>query len=208
MKKYMITSLVLLLTIAVMPAWSSTSADRQKVVDDLSAAFTGETTASAKYAAYAKKAKSEGLQKIALLFEAASKAESIHAGNHKAALAQLGEDAPEVTPKYDVKSTKDNLKEAIAGETYESMTMYPEFIKDGSAANVTIALISFTYAYKTELKHKALYEAALQSLESNKVAEMPSMYQVCPTCGNTYEGKGPARCGICMTGSDRYITVQ
>ena len=107
MKKYFLTSIVLLMTIAVIPAWSSTSAERQKVVDDLKAAFKGETTASAKYAAYADKANSEGLQKIALLFEAASKAENIHAGNHKAALEQLGEDAPEVTPKYEVKSTKE-----------------------------------------------------------------------------------------------------
>lgn len=194
--------------IAVMPARASSSAERQKVVDDLNAAFTGETTASAKYAAYAEKARSEGLTKIALLFEAASKAENIHAGNHKAALEQLGEGAPEVTPKYDVKSTKENLKDAIAGETYESSTMYPDFLKDGSAAKVTIALITFNYAYKTELKHKALYEAALASLESNKVDDMPAMYQVCTTCGNTYEGEGPARCGICMTSSDRYITIQ
>ncbi len=208
MKRYLLYALGLVLTSTLATAWSSKNADRQKVADDLKAAFTGETTASAKYAAYAEKARSEDLPKIALLFEAASKAESIHAGNHKAALEQLGEDAPDVTPKYEVKTTKENLKDAIAGETYESTTMYPDFLKDGSAANVTIALISFNYAYKTELKHKALYEAALRSLETGKADEMASMYQVCPTCGNTYEGEGPARCGICMTSKDRYITFE
>ena len=208
MKRYLLTALTLILSATLAAAWSSKNADKQKVVDDLKAAFTGETTASAKYAAYAEKARSENLPKIALLFEAASKAESIHAGNHKAALEQLGESAPDVTPKYDVKSTKENLKDAIAGETYESTTMYPDFLKDASAANVTIALISFNYAYKTELKHKALYEAALRSLETGKADEMASMYQVCPTCGNTYEGEGPARCGICMTSKDRYITFE
>lgn len=207
MKRYLSTALALLLMTAVITAWSSKSADRQKVVDDLKAAFKGETTASAKYAAFAEKARSENLPKIALLFEAASKAESIHAGNHKAALDQLGENAPDVTPKYDVKTTKENLKDAIAGETYESTTMYPDFLKDGNAANVTIALISFTYAYKTELKHKALYEAALRSLESGNTDRMSSIYRVCPTCGNTYEGEGPARCGICMTSKDRFITI-
>ncbi len=208
MKKHQFTAVIFMLTIALLPAWSTARADKQKVVDDLKAAFTGETTASAKYAAYAEKAKAEGLQKIALLFEAASKAENIHAGNHKAALEQLGEGAPDVKPKYDVKSTKENLKDAIAGETYESTTMYPGFLEDGNAAKVTIAVISFNYAYKTELKHKALYEAALAALESNKVETMASMYQVCTTCGNTYENQGPARCGICMTSKDRFITVQ
>ncbi len=208
MKRNLLTVLVTVTVLAVLPARSATTADKQKVVDDLKAAFTGETTAGAKYAAYAEQARKDGFDKIALLFEAASKAEGIHAGNHEAALMQLGESAPDVKPKYEVKTTEENLKDAIAGETYESTTMYPDFLKDGTAANVTIALISFNYAYKTELKHKALYEAALQSLQSGKVDEMPSMYQVCTTCGNTYEGMGPARCGICMTGRDRFITVE
>ena len=206
MRKHLFSAISVLMAITIIPAWSA-RADKQKVVDDLKAAFTGETTASAKYAAYAEKAKSEGLQKVALLFQAASKAENIHAGNHKAALEQLGASAPDVKPKYDVKTTKENLKDAIAGETYESTTMYPDFIEDGNAAKVTIALISFNYAYKTELKHKALYEAALKALESNKVETMASSYQVCTTCGNTYEGEGPARCGICMTSKDRYVTI-
>jgi rubrerythrin len=208
MKKHLFTAIVFMMSVALFPAWSTARADKQKVVDDLKAAFTGETTASAKYAAFAEKAKADGLQKIALLFQAASKAENIHASNHKAALEQLGESAPDVKPKFDVKTTKENLKDAIAGETYESTTMYPGFIEDGNAAKVTIALITFNYAYKTELKHKALYEAALKALESNKVEAMASMYQVCTTCGNTYENDGPARCGICMTSKDRYITVQ
>ena len=61
-----------------------------KTIENIKAAIKGETTASAKYAAYAKKAKQEGFAKAALLFEAASKAESIHAGNHRAVLEQLG----------------------------------------------------------------------------------------------------------------------
>ena len=115
MKRYLMTALALVVTATLASAWSSKNADRQKVVDDLKTAFAGETTASAKYTAYAGKARSEGLPKIALLFEAASKAESIHAGNHKAALEQLGESAPDVTPKYDVKTTKENLKDALLG---------------------------------------------------------------------------------------------
>ncbi len=177
-------------------------------VANLKAAFTGETTASTKYAAFAKKAREDKQINIALLFEAASKAEAIHANNHKAALEQLGEKAPEVKPAVNVNSTRENLEEAIKGESYEVATMYPDFIKGANAENVNIALLSFNYAYQTEQRHKALYENALKALDDKKVADLPSQYQVCTTCGNTYDNVGPARCGLCMTSSERFVTFK
>jgi rubrerythrin len=177
-------------------------------VGNLKAAFTGETTASAKYAAFAQQARKDGHVNIALLFEAASKAESIHANNHKAALEQLGEKAPEVKPDIKVNTTRQNLEEAIKGESYEVATMYPDFLKAANAENVNIALLSFNYAYKTEQRHKALYENALKALDENKVATLPSQYQVCTTCGNTYDNAGPSRCGLCMTSNERFVTFK
>ncbi len=209
MKKNQLAAIVLAIIMASPVVWSADKTEaNKKVVEDLKAAFTGETTASAKYAAYSQKAKEEGFQRIALLFEAASKAESVHANNHKAALEQLGQTAPSVDPKFEIKSTKENLKDAIKGETYESAEMYPAFLKDANKAKVTIAVISFNYACKTELKHKALYEDALKALENKKLETLASAYQICTTCGNTYDGDGPTRCGICMTSKDRYITVK
>ena len=181
---------------------------KTETVSNLKAAFEGESTASAKYAAYAKKAKKEGFTKVALLFEAASKSENIHAKNHSAVLEQLGETAPKVTPKFEVKSTKENLDDAIKGEGYEVSTMYPGFIKTSEAGKVTLASISFSYAYKTEQKHLALYKNALEQLNSGKENSMASQYFVCPTCGNTYDGKAPKRCGISMTPSERFITIK
>ena len=178
-----------------------------KTVGDLKEAFKGETTASAKYNAYAQKAREEGYPNIALLFEAASKSESIHAGNHKAALAQLGEKHPTVDPEFEVKSTRENLEDAIKGESYEVATMYPGFIKEANNAKVNIALLSFNYAYQTEQKHKVMYENALKALDNKNDASLPARYQVCPTCGNTYEGTAPERCGISMTPRDRFLTI-
>ena len=205
MKTRGIITAALALAIGVFPLTAQTTS--KKAVRGLKDAFTGETTASAKYAAYAKKAREEDHPQIAVLFEAASKAEGIHAANHKAALEQVGEKAPAVDPKFDVKSTKENLEDAIKGESYEASTMYPGFIKDANKEKVTIALISFNYAMQTEKKHKILCEHALQSLIEKKTALLASQYQVCPTCGNTYDNTGPARCGICMTSKDRYITI-
>ncbi len=63
---------------------------KAKTVENMQAAFKGETTASAKYAAFSKKAEQEGFHQIALLFKAASTAENIHANNHKAVLQESG----------------------------------------------------------------------------------------------------------------------
>jgi rubrerythrin len=178
-----------------------------KTIANIKAAIKGETTASAKYAAYAKKAKEEGFTKIALLFEAASKSESVHATNHRAVLEQLGVAMEDFKPEFTVKSTKDNLEDAYKGESYEVATMYPEFIKQAQKEGVNLALISFNYAYQTEKKHQALYKNAKDQLKANKENTLASKYMVCQTCGNTYDGEAPARCGICMTPKERFITI-
>jgi rubrerythrin len=180
---------------------------KEQTVKNLKDAVTGETTASAKYEAFSKKAKEEGFVKVAVLFEAASKSEKIHANNHLAVLEQLGVKMDEVQPKFDVKSTKENLAAAIDGESYEVATMYPDFIKVSNDGNVNIATISFNYAYKTEQKHKQMYENALNMLNSGKENSMSSEYYVCPTCGNTYDAAPPNRCGISMTAKDRFVKI-
>ena len=61
-----------------------------KTIENLKAAYNGESTASAKYAAFAEKAKVEGFDTVAVMFLATSKSESIHAGNHLKVLEKLG----------------------------------------------------------------------------------------------------------------------
>lgn len=170
-------------------------------------AYKGETTASAKYEAYSQKAEEEGYHEIAMLFKAASKSESIHANNHKVVLAEAGESVPDINPEFTVNSTKENLMDAIAGETYEVTTMYPNFMINANKAGNQLAMVSLNYAYKTEQKHKVFYEKALAALESDTVESLPSVYFVCPTCGNTYETTAPKRCGISMTSGEKFIEI-
>ena len=99
------------------------------------------------------------------------------------------------------------MLDAVAGETYEATTMYPEFLTAANAAGNQLAMISLNYAYKTEKKHKVFYEAALTALQNNTVKTLPTVFYVCPTCGNTYETKAPARCGISMTGGEKFIKI-
>jgi rubrerythrin len=177
------------------------------MITNLTDAFKGETTASAKYAAYSKKAQEEGYPQIAMLFKATSASENIHANNHQAVLEDMGAAIPKFKPEFTVKTTAENLKDAIAGEGYEISTMYPDFIKNAQAADGKLALISLNYAYKTEQRHKPLYEKALAALEAKKVDSLASVYYVCQTCGNTYDGTAPKRCNISMTKSDRFTKI-
>ncbi len=180
---------------------------KAKTLDNLKSAFIGETTASAKYDAYSKKARKEGFIKIAVLFETASKSEKIHANNHKAVLEQLGEKVEQFNPTFEVKSTKENLDDAIAGESYEVATMYPEFLRASNEGGVNLASISFNYAYQTEQKHKVFYKNALDKLNAKKETELAAKYFICSTCGNTYDSQAPKRCGVSMTQGDRFITI-
>ncbi|MEO8589746.1 MAG: ferritin family protein [Flavobacteriales bacterium] len=178
-----------------------------KNTQNLLDALTGETTATAKYAAYAKKAEEEGYHAIAILFTAASKSEGIHAANHRSVLEENGTAITAINPVFTVKTTRENLQDAIAGETYEQDTMYPQFMAVANEVGDKLALISLNYAYKTEQKHKVFYEKALAALQANTVAQLPTVYYVCPTCGNTYDTNAPKRCGVSMTKGDRFIKI-
>lgn len=176
-------------------------------IKNLKAAYIGETTASAKYAAYAQKAKEEGLSQIALLFKATSASEKIHANNHRAVLEDMGEIIPEVAPAFTVQATRENLADAISGESYEIATMYPEFLTAANAADHPLALTSLNYAYRTEQRHKPMYEHALAALQTGQVNALSAQYYVCPTCGNTYDTTPPKRCRISMTSSERFLLL-
>jgi len=120
-------------------------------MDDLKAAFAGEAQANRRYTAFAKKADEEGYPQVAKLFRAAAHGETVHALSH---FKVMGE----------IKSTAENLKTAIAGETYEFTTMYPDFIKDAVAEQNTPANVTFSRANDVEKIHAALYSEALENL--------------------------------------------
>lgn len=186
----------------------STKETSPRTLENLKAGIKGETTASAKYAAYAQKASEEGFEPIAQLFKAASKAESIHATNHLKVLEKLGEKMDTIVPEFEVKSTKENLQAAIEGESYEFATMYPDFITAAKEENVEDAVKSFTWALDTEKKHKEFYQKALDAIDKSEVALLPSVFFVCPKCGNTYDAATVTeKCDFCRTPKEKYIAI-
>lgn len=151
-----------------------------KAEDGLKEAFAGESQANRKYLAFAKKAEQEGFKQIAKLFKAAAEAETVHAHAH---LRELN----------GIKSTKENLQEAIGGETHEFKEMYPQMIEDAKAEENKGALRSFTYANEVEKIHAGLYQKALDNLGKEREVE----YYVCQVCGMTVENEAPDTCPVC-----------
>ncbi len=181
----------------------------KKTIENLKAAIKGETTASAKYAAYAEKAKEEGFAEVAVLFQAASKSEEIHAKNHTAVLTKQGFTMDEFKPEFVVKTTKENLEDALKGEKYEVETMYPDFIKTADADTVGEASNSFSWAMRVEQIHANYYQTALDCIATKDFSKMAKEYMVCTTCGNTFEaGKIDEFCNICGTAKEKYISVK
>lgn len=180
----------------------------KKTVQNLKDAIKGEATSSAKYLAYSKKAKEEGYENIELLFTAASKSESIHEKNYRAALEKLGEKMDEFKPVFTVKSTKENLEDAINGETYEVEIMYPGFKKSNDDDTFSDAGTMFDYAYKTEMKHDSFFRNALNFLNEGKVSSLASVYYICPVCGNTIDNLSAYTCDISMTPTEKFLEIK
>lgn len=158
-----------------------------KTYANLMAAFAGESQANRKYTAYAKKAEAEGKLNAAKLFRAAADAETLHA-------------LKEFEVAGHIKSTAENLKDAIEGETHEFKSMYPDFVTAANEEGNKDAVRVFTYAMKAEEVHAKLYKQALENLD--KTEEV--FYYLCPVCGNI-ELAVPDKCPICGVPGEKFI---
>lgn len=161
-----------------------------KTLENLMAAFAGESQANRKYLAYAKKAEKEGHPQVAKLFRAAADAETIHAHAHLRNAGKIGD-------------TVANLKDAIAGETHEFENMYPAMIKDAEAEGEKVAARYFGFANKAEAIHAGLYTKALENIENPVDVD----YYNCSVCGHTHEGETSEKCPICGAAASAYNKV-
>ncbi|MDO9349456.1 MAG: rubrerythrin family protein [Anaerolineales bacterium] len=165
-----------------------------KTIDDLKAAFAGESQANRKYLAFARKAEEEGLPQIAKLFRAVAAAETVHAHNHLKAMDG-------------VKSTAENLQAAIAGENYEVVSMYPPMLAEAEAEGDKRAARSFRWALEVEKIHEAHYRKAAEIQSKGK--DVPAVeYNVCPICGYTHEGPMEGNCPVCNLPGEKFERIE
>ena len=162
--------------------------------DNLQAAFAGESQANRRYLFFADKADEEGYPQVARLFRAAAEAETVHARNHLEVMGGIG-------------TTMGNLEEAVKGENYEFVTMYPQFIEHAKEDENQRAEVSFTLANAVEKIHHELYQKALEGLNKGQQFK-DEPYFVCQVCGNTVGGEAPDRCPICGAPKTKFKRVE
>src|SRR5579863_906442 len=159
--KISIYSGALLLTAALL-AIAGVGAQRHaslngKTQENLSTAMHGEAFAYAKYMLYAQHARKNGNKQLAALFEDSARTERFQ---HFAEEADLG---------GIVSSDVDNLRDAIAGESYEVDTMYRDFAQQAAAAGDKAAADRFEEIRQDEMGHRDAFKAALEKPEVNSV---------------------------------------
>ena len=175
-------------------------------LENLQAAFNGESNAKVRYEAFAAKAEAEGYKSVASLYRATSKSEGIHAAKHAEMIKKAGAEPKATIEKADVKSTKENLEASIKGETYEKESMYPAFIKKAESDKNEGAARTFKGAMAAEVEHAKLYAQALKEIDSWK--EAGKEFLVCQVCGFTSMDKNLKQCPVCSAPRSKFDTIK
>ncbi len=151
---------------------------------NLKDAFAGESQAHMRYLIFAEVAEEEKRPNLARLFRAIAYAEQVHATNH---LRELGL----------VRTSPDNLQEAIGGESFEVTEMYPAYHAVAELQGEKGAMRSNRYALEAEKIHAAMYAKAREQALAGEDAKVGKVH-VCAVCGYTVEDATPERCPICQ----------
>ena len=159
-----------------------------KTYENLQTAFAGESQARNKYTYFASKARKDGYEQIAAIFEETANNEKEHA---KMWFKLLNDG--------DIPSTKENLLSAAEGENYEWTDMYDSFAKTAREEGFNNIAFLFESVAKIEKEHEERYRKLLSNIEENKVFEAGEVkIWKCRNCGHIVVGtKAPMVCPVC-----------
>lgn len=179
----------------------------KKTLENLTKAFIGESQARNRYTYYAKVAKKEGYEQVAAIFMETAEQEKVHAKREFEHIQELKEKLGEDKEEMVVEAlspnaygdTIKNLKEAIAGETYEYSEMYPEFAKTAEEEGLDNIAARFRAIAQAEVHHKERYERLLKEVEAGTVhKKQEETTWVCRECGYIHKGtEAPKECPSC-----------
>ena len=167
---------------------------------NLLAAFAGESQARNRYTFYASKAKKEGYEQIAAIFQETADNEKEHA---EVFFKHLQGGMVQITAKYPggiIGTTAENLKEAADGEKMEWGTLYPDFAKTAEQEGFPEVARSFKYIANVESHHEQRYRQLLENIKTKQVFKKPQPTKwKCRNCGYIHEGpEAPTKCPACQ----------
>ncbi len=154
---------------------------------NLEAAFAGESQARNKYTYFASRAKKDGYEQIAAIFQATADNEKEHA---KLWFKELHDGMPD---------TVENLKAAADGENYEWTDMYEGFAKTAEKEGFAELAVKFRLVAAIEKRHEERYRALLKNIETAQVFEKSEVkVWECRNCGHIVVGtQAPEICPTC-----------
>ena len=170
-----------------------------KTERNLLAAFAGESQARNRYTYFASQARKEGYMQISAIFEETANQEKEHAKREFKFLEGGEVEITAAFPAGVIGSTSENLKEAAAGENYETTEMYPGFAKVAEEEGFSEIAEVFRNIAVAEARHRDRYLALEKNIAEGKVFKKDAPVRwVCRNCGYVHEGtEAPEECPAC-----------
>jgi len=163
----------------------------EKTEKNLAYAFSAESKATTRNAAFALKAEEESFPQIARLFRAVSEAESVHARRFLNLM------------RGKIGSTEENLEAAFNSEIKANAEEYPRLISEAVEEGMEAVERAFSHARDVESRHAELYKEAMNAMIGDRKIE----YYVCQVCGYISEGSAPENCPVCSAVKEKFRKV-
>ncbi|MGV8123976.1 MAG: rubrerythrin family protein [Candidatus Xenobiia bacterium LiM19] len=156
----------------------------------LKTAFSNESQDNMRYLLFAEKAKEEGFNNLARLFQSIAYAERVHAKKYLQCL-------------NDISSSQENLQTALTSEKFQIEELFPSFFQVAGLQNEVEAQIGFNCSLETEQVHAMLFSRALENVQQGKDIILGNIH-ICKSCGYTLEGEPPPTCPVCGLARDTF----
>ena len=162
-------------------------------------AFSGESQARNRYTFFASQAKKEGYEQISWFFTDTAENEKEHAKRFFNFLQGGDVEITATFPAGVIADTKENLKEAAAGENLEHTTLYPEFADVAEKEGFSEIAAVIRAIATVEQGHEKRYLALLKNIENDQVFKKDKVIKWrCRNCGYIHEGiEAPKECPAC-----------
>jgi len=170
-----------------------------KTEKNLLASFAGESQARNRYTYFAGKAKKEGYEQIAFIFEETANQEKEHAKRFFNFLEGGESEIVASFPAGKIGTTLENLKAAAEGEKHEHTSLYPSFAKTAREEGFEAIAVVFEKVSVAEQQHEKRYMALAANIETGRVFKRKEKtVWRCRNCGYLHEGdEAPDLCPAC-----------
>jgi len=177
-------------------------------LDNLKTAYLTESALEAQYLAFASKATQEGYKSVSVLFRAAAMSQRVLVKKNAVMIRKMAGTVPDYKAAAApvVKTTRENLIAALAGNIGDKNTQDAEFAKQAEADKDTAAMYSFKGAISSGIEYVKYFNQALADLDGWRASG--KIFSVCEVCSYLVMGPPPAVCPVCSAPKDKFVVIK